>query len=72
MINREIIQNSEFLASLSHELRSPLNGIVGYTQLLNNTKLNKIQSEYISSINQCWFFSFGLRRQPTSVHMRLP
>lgn len=53
MNTREIIQNSEFLASLSHELRSPLNGIVGYTQLLNSTKLNKIQNEYVNSINQC-------------------
>lgn len=31
----------EFLAVLSHELRSPLNAILGWTQLLRNRKLNE-------------------------------
>jgi signal transduction histidine kinase len=31
----------EFLATLSHELRSPLNAILGWTRLLNTRKLNE-------------------------------
>jgi len=33
----------EFLAILSHELRSPLNAILGWAQLLHSRKLNEIQ-----------------------------
>ncbi|MBU7584686.1 MAG: response regulator [Nostoc sp. TH1S01] len=33
----------EFLAILSHELRSPLNAILGWAQLLRNRKLNETQ-----------------------------
>ncbi len=33
----------EFLAILSHELRSPLNAILGWAQLLNSRKLSEIQ-----------------------------
>ncbi|AFY46483.1 PAS domain S-box [Nostoc sp. PCC 7524] len=34
----------EFLAILSHELRSPLNAILGWAQLLKSRKLNEIQT----------------------------
>jgi PAS domain S-box-containing protein len=35
----------EFLAILSHELRSPLNAILGWAQLLHSRKLNDIQKD---------------------------
>jgi PAS domain S-box-containing protein len=35
----------EFLAILSHELRSPLNPILGWTQLLQNRQLNEAQTK---------------------------
>ena len=41
---------SEFLASMSHEIRTPMNGILGFTNLLHRTPLNKVQLEYLNTI----------------------
>jgi PAS domain S-box-containing protein len=40
----------QFLATMSHELHTPLNGIVGFTSLLADTPLNTEQSEYVRTI----------------------
>ncbi|MDD2559461.1 MAG: histidine kinase N-terminal 7TM domain-containing protein, partial [Bacteroidales bacterium] len=40
---------SEFLSNTSHEIRTPLNGMIGFTELLRNTKLNKVQLEYVEN-----------------------
>ncbi|MFT3783224.1 MAG: ATP-binding protein [Nibricoccus sp.] len=39
-----------FLATMSHEVRTPLNGIVGFTSLLLDTKLTPEQREYVQTI----------------------
>lgn len=39
-----------FLATISHEMRTPLNGIVGMTELLSKTNINKEQHELIDSL----------------------
>jgi PAS domain S-box-containing protein len=39
---------SEFLANMSHELRTPLNGIMGMMQLLQTTRLDEEQQDFIS------------------------
>lgn len=39
-----------FLATISHEMRTPLNGIVGMTELLSKTDINKEQKELIESL----------------------
>ncbi|MBT7087289.1 MAG: response regulator, partial [Desulfobacterales bacterium] len=44
------ISKNEFLASMSHEIRTPLNGILGFTDILNETSLNKEQSDYVKTI----------------------
>ncbi|MCC6416256.1 MAG: response regulator [Opitutaceae bacterium] len=41
---------SRFLATMSHEVRTPLNGIVGFTNLLLETPLNAEQEEYMRAI----------------------
>lgn len=41
---------SQFLATMSHEVRTPLNGIVGFTNLLLETPLNAEQQEYMQTI----------------------
>jgi PAS domain S-box-containing protein len=39
-----------FLATMSHEVRTPLNGIVGFTDLLGGTDLTDEQREYVRVI----------------------
>ncbi|TVO75222.1 MAG: response regulator [Sedimenticola selenatireducens] len=41
---------SIFLSCMTHELRTPLSGIMGMAQLLKNTPLNIEQKEYLESI----------------------
>jgi PAS domain S-box-containing protein len=40
----------QFLATMSHEVRTPLNGIVGFTSLLLETELSPEQREYVQTI----------------------
>lgn len=48
-----INHKSIFLANFSHELRTPMNGIVGMLTLLEDTKLSNDQLDYISMIKEC-------------------
>lgn len=41
-----------FLANVSHEMRTPMNGILGLTNILLRTPLNKEQSNYLASIKE--------------------
>ncbi len=43
---------SEFVANVTHDLRTPLNALIGLTSLLNNDKLEKDETrEYLSKID---------------------
>ena len=42
---------SEFLANISHELRTPMNGILGMTTLLVSTELTAEQHSYLETLN---------------------
>jgi PAS domain S-box-containing protein len=44
---------SDFLAVMSHEIRSPLNGIIGYTDLLLDSPLKPAQREHARIVRQC-------------------
>lgn len=41
---------SNFLGVISHELRTPMNGVLGAAQLLSATRLEGVQREYLSII----------------------
>ena len=41
---------SEFLASMSHEVRTPMNAILGMAELLTDTELNEEQKDYLEMI----------------------
>ncbi|MEJ2361016.1 MAG: response regulator [Gammaproteobacteria bacterium] len=43
---------SEFLAAMSHEVRTPMSGIVGVTNLLGQTELDLDQQEYVSALQE--------------------
>jgi CheY-like chemotaxis protein len=42
---------SQFLANISHEVRTPLNGIIGFLDLLSKTPLDSVQKDYVKEIN---------------------
>jgi PAS domain S-box-containing protein len=43
---------SAFLANVSHEVRTPMNGVIGMTELLLQTKLDKEQRDYAAQIER--------------------
>jgi signal transduction histidine kinase/CheY-like chemotaxis protein/Tfp pilus assembly protein PilF/HPt (histidine-containing phosphotransfer) domain-containing protein len=52
--NEEIIQTTRakemFLANTTHEIRTPVNIIAGFTNLLLNTSINDVQARYLKNI----------------------
>jgi signal transduction histidine kinase/CheY-like chemotaxis protein len=48
-----IYQKNLFISNMSHEVRTPLNGIVGMGQILMDTKLNNEQLGMVHTINKC-------------------
>jgi len=44
---------ADFISSISHELRSPLHGILGMTDLLKSTQLDSQQTSQVETIETC-------------------
>lgn len=57
VLNQKTVQagkaKSDALGSLSHELRSPMHGIILSTELLNDTELGLFQSNAVHTIETC-------------------
>jgi len=51
--SKQILDLALFIGGLSHEIKTPLNGLIGYLQVLEATKLDKAQSKYVTGMNQC-------------------
>lgn len=46
----EVASKQQFVANLSHELRTPMNGLIGFSTLLTETDLNNLQHQYVHSM----------------------
>ncbi len=44
---------NEFLASVSHELLTPMNGLCGFNDMLADTPLNEEQQEFVQEAGRC-------------------
>lgn len=42
---------TKFLANIGHEFRTPMNGILGFVELMEHTHLDKQQAEYLTMIH---------------------
>ncbi len=47
---RARLAERQFLAHMSHEIRTPINAVIGMTHLLDETRPNSTQKEYLSSL----------------------
>jgi len=47
------LDRTRLFAQISHEVRNPLNGLLGFTQLLRQSPLNELQLNQVEQISRC-------------------
>ena len=47
-----MIRREQFMATITHDLRSPLNTVLGYTELIGKSPLNKKQEHYLGHLKK--------------------
>ncbi len=50
---RQLEARSHFFAHLNHEIRSPLSSIIGFLEVLKETRLDAQQTEYVRTAHRC-------------------
>ena len=63
-------QKSDFISSISHELRSPLHGILGSTEFLKETTCDGFQIGLIDTIQSCGT-TLVCCNFPSHIHCRI-
>jgi signal transduction histidine kinase/DNA-binding response OmpR family regulator len=59
-LERASAAKDEFVASISHEIRNPLNGVIGLSGILENTELDRSQRRHLTLMRQCATHLAGL------------
>jgi PAS domain S-box-containing protein len=49
---KSVETKERFMANMSHEIRTPMNALIGFTNLLERTKLNENQAEFVGTIKK--------------------
>jgi len=47
------LDRTRLFAQISHEVRNPLNGLLGFTQLLRRSPLNELQLNQVEQVSRC-------------------
>jgi signal transduction histidine kinase len=53
VVQQSNLDRTRMFAQISHEVRTPLNGLLGFAQLLKMTPLSEQQSLHVEQINRC-------------------
>ena len=61
----------EQLATLSHEFRTPLNGVLGMARLLDGTRLTAEQKSYVSALRESGDHLLALVNDETCEYIRI-